>query len=80
VYGKSRGAALMLTEFHDKEVVIFFLDGQSVAKGKIIEIDERYVKYQDPSFLHIIPISSIRNVQLQTGERQTAKFAGFSNR
>ncbi|NOU96329.1 hypothetical protein GC093_24380 [Paenibacillus sp. LMG 31456] len=69
----------MLREFLNQDVNIYFIDGQNVHGGKITDIDEKYVKYESDVYINIIPISSIRSVQLQTGERKNATAVrGFS--
>ncbi|QHW29753.1 hypothetical protein GZH47_02130 [Paenibacillus rhizovicinus] len=63
----------MLNEFINKQVTIFFIGGQNVSKGTITEIDEKFVKYKTQMYEHIIPLTAIRNVQLQVGERPRNK-------
>jgi hypothetical protein len=69
----------LLKEFLDQAVSIYFIDGQYLHGGKITNIDEKYVKYQTDAYANIIPISSIKNVQLETGEKKNATAVrGFS--
>ncbi|TDF98137.1 hypothetical protein [Paenibacillus piri] len=67
----------MLKEFINKQVTILFIDGGSVSGGTLIEMDEKFVKYQSPQSLNIIPITSIKSVTLQSGENHNATVRGF---
>jgi hypothetical protein len=42
----------MLKEFLNQQVTILFIDGGSISNGTLIEMDERFVKYQSPHYIH----------------------------
>ncbi|SFK94183.1 hypothetical protein SAMN03159341_102288 [Paenibacillus sp. 1_12] len=67
----------MLKEFLNQQVTILFIDGGSISNGTLIEMDERFVKYQSPHSLNIIPITSIKTVNLQTEDKPNATVRGF---
>ncbi|MDF2958879.1 MAG: hypothetical protein K0S39_614 [Paenibacillus sp.] len=67
----------MLKEFLNQQVTILFIDGGSVSNGTLIEMDDKFVKYQSPQNLNIIPITSIKCVTLQIGENPSATVRGF---
>ncbi|WP_282941204.1 hypothetical protein [Paenibacillus sp. RC67] len=67
----------MLKEFINQQVTILFIDGGSVSGGTLIEMDEKFVKYQSPQNLNIIPISSIKTVTLQNGDNHNSTVRGF---
>jgi hypothetical protein len=67
----------MLKEFLNQQVTILFIDGGSISNGKLIEMDERFVKYESPHNLNIIPITSIKTVTLQTEEKPHSTIRGF---
>jgi hypothetical protein len=68
----------MLKEFINQQVTILFIDGGSVGNGTLIEMDDKFVKYQSAHNLNIIPITSIKSVNLQTSDNPTSTVRGFT--
>ncbi|ASA20490.1 hypothetical protein [Paenibacillus donghaensis] len=60
----------MLNSLVGKEVTVAFLDGTLATGGVLAEADERYVKYQTEYQELYIPITSIRDVTLDTKPRE----------
>jgi DNA polymerase III alpha subunit (gram-positive type) len=67
----------MLKEFLNKQVTILFIDGGSISNGTIIELDDKFVKYESPLNLNIIPITSIKSITLHTEEKPKPIVRGF---
>jgi hypothetical protein len=67
----------MLSNLNGKEVTIYFLDGQHVSRGAIQEADDRFLTYTTPTESHIIPISSIRNIVLNSENKTGSLKIGF---
>lgn len=66
----------MLAALKGQEVTVHFLDGTSVRGGVLEETDERFVRYSTEYQTLIIPITSIRAVDVQTKERERPR-VGF---
>jgi hypothetical protein len=67
----------MLINLNGKEVTIYFLDGQHVSRGTIQEADDRFLTYATSTESHIIPISSIRNIVLNSENKPASHKIGF---
>lgn len=66
----------MLEDLKGQKVTVHFLDGTSIKDGVLVELDERFVKYQTEYQVLYIPITSIRAVALETKERERPR-VGF---
>jgi hypothetical protein len=67
----------MLSYLNGKEATIYFIDGQLVSRGTIQEADDKFLTYTTSIESHIIPISSIRNIVLNSENKSASHKIGF---
>jgi hypothetical protein len=67
----------MLSYLNGKEVTIYFIDGYHISSGTIQEADDRFLTYKTSIESHIIPITSIRNIVLNSENKPASHKIGF---
>jgi hypothetical protein len=67
----------LLKNLIGQEVTVYFIDGQHVSRGTLQEFDDTFITYRTPYESHFIPISSVRNIVVNSESRPTAYKIGF---